>query len=103
MFTGLQHCSELHEGPLAQITKSGGTETVIYVHADHLMTPRYGTNAAGSTVWTWDSGAFGKEAATGTATVNLRFPASITTRNHALLQLEPILQPRHRALYLQRS
>ncbi|MBK6895942.1 MAG: RHS repeat-associated core domain-containing protein [Alphaproteobacteria bacterium] len=74
MFTGLQHCSELHEGPLAQITKSGGTETVIYVHADHLMTPRYGTNAAGSTVWTWDSGAFGKEAATGTATVNLRFP-----------------------------
>lgn len=74
MFTGLQHCSELHEGPLAQITKSGGTETVIYVHADHLMTPRYGTNAAGSTVWTWDSGAFGKEAPTGAATVNLRFP-----------------------------
>ncbi|MCB1591000.1 MAG: RHS repeat-associated core domain-containing protein, partial [Alphaproteobacteria bacterium] len=40
----------------------------------HLATPRAGTNAAGSTVWTWDSGAFGKEAATGSATVNLRFP-----------------------------
>ena len=74
MFTGLQHCSELHEGPLAQITKSGGTETLTYMHTDHLMTPRFGTNAAGTTVWTWDSGAFGKEVPTGTATVNLRFP-----------------------------
>lgn len=74
MFTGLQHCSELHEGALAQVTKSGGTETLTYLHTDHLATPRYGTNAAGSTVWTWDSGAFGKEAPTGTAIVNLRFP-----------------------------
>ncbi|MBK6895493.1 MAG: hypothetical protein IPH06_02745 [Alphaproteobacteria bacterium] len=64
----------LNGEPLAQIDKSGGTETVTYLHTDHLATPRYGTNAAGSTVWTWDSGAFGKEAATGTATVNLRFP-----------------------------
>jgi RHS repeat-associated protein len=64
----------LNGAPLAQIDKSGGTETVTYLHTDHLATPRYGTNAAGSTVWTWDSGAFGKEAPTGTATVNLRFP-----------------------------
>ncbi len=64
----------LNGEPLAQIDKSGGTETVIYLHTDHLATPRYGTSAAGSTVWTWDSGAFGKEAPTGTATVNLRFP-----------------------------
>ena len=74
MFTGLQQCSGPHEGLLAQVTKSGGTETLTYLHTDHLATPRYGTNAAGSTVWTWDSGAFGKEAPTGTATVNLRFP-----------------------------
>ena len=35
----------------------------------HLATPR-----AGSTVWAWESGAFGKETPTGSATVNLRFP-----------------------------
>lgn len=64
----------LNGEPLAQITKSGGTESVTYLHTDHLATPRYGTNAAGSTVWTWDSGAFGKEAPTGSSTVNLRFP-----------------------------
>jgi len=64
----------LNGEPLAQVTKSGGTETVTYLHTDHLATPRYGTNAAGSTVWTWDSGAFGKETATGSATVDLRFP-----------------------------
>ncbi len=74
MFTRLQHCSGPHEGALAQIDKSGAIETVTYLHTDHLATPRYGTNAAGSTVWTWDSGAFGKEAPTGSATVNLRFP-----------------------------
>ncbi|MBK9584833.1 MAG: RHS repeat protein [Alphaproteobacteria bacterium] len=64
----------LNGEPLAQIDKTGGTETVTYLHTDHLATPRYGTNAVGSTVWTWDSGAFGKEVPTGTATVNLRFP-----------------------------
>ena len=64
----------LNGEPLAQIDKSGGTETVTYLHTDHLATPRYGTNAAGSTVWTWDSGGFGKETPTGSATVNLRFP-----------------------------
>ena len=59
--------------PLAQID-AGSPEVLTYIHTDHLMTPRYGTNAGGSTVWTWDSGAFGKEAPTGSATVNLRFP-----------------------------
>ena len=59
--------------PVAQID-AGSPETVIYLHTDHLMTPRYATNASASTVWIWDSGAFGKEAPSGTATVNLRFP-----------------------------
>ena len=63
----------LNGEPLAQID-TGSPEVVTYLHTDHLATPRFGTNAAGSTVWTWDSGAFGKEAATGSATVNLRFP-----------------------------
>lgn len=63
----------LNGEPLAQID-AGSPEVLIYLHTDHLQTPRYGTNAGGSTVWTWDSGAFGKEAPTGTATVNFRFP-----------------------------
>ncbi|MCB9976908.1 MAG: hypothetical protein H6858_04825 [Rhodospirillales bacterium] len=58
---------------LAQVD-AGSPEVLTYLHTDHLMTPRAGSNAAGSTVWTWDSGAFGKEAATGSTTVNLRFP-----------------------------
>ncbi|MCB1724724.1 MAG: RHS repeat protein [Gammaproteobacteria bacterium] len=63
----------LNDEPLAQID-TGSPEVLTYLHTDHLMTARAGSNAAGSTVWTWNSGAFGKEAATGTATVNLRFP-----------------------------
>lgn len=56
--------------PLAQVDAEDLTD----LHTDHLGTPRYGTNAGDRTVWTWDSGAFDKEAATGSATVNLRFP-----------------------------
>lgn len=63
----------LNGEPLAQID-AGSPEVLTYIHTDHLQTPRYCTNAGGSTVWTWDSGAFGKEAPTGSATVNLRFP-----------------------------
>ena len=63
----------LNGQPLAQID-AGSPESLIYLHTDHLMTPRYATNTSGSTVWTWDSGAFGAEAPTGSATVNLRFP-----------------------------
>ncbi|MBK6895940.1 MAG: hypothetical protein IPH06_05050 [Alphaproteobacteria bacterium] len=75
----------LNGEPLAQVTKSGGTETVTYLHTDHLATPRYGTNAAGSTVWIWDSGAFGKEAPTGSVSVNLRFPGQYFDAESALL------------------
>ena len=64
----------LNGEPLAQIDKSGATESILYLHTDHLLTARYATNAAGSMVWSWDSGAFGKEAPTGSATINLRFP-----------------------------
>ncbi len=59
--------------PLAQID-AGSPESVLYLHTDHLLTARYASDAGGNTVWTWDSGAFGAEAPTGSATVNLRFP-----------------------------
>jgi RHS repeat-associated protein len=50
--------------PVAQIerTFSGGVMTgsqLVYIHADHLNTPRLATNAAGTVVWRWDSDAFG--------------------------------------------
>ena len=59
--------------PVAQID-AGSPESILYLHTDHLLTPRYATDSTGATVWSWDSGAFGAEAPTGSATVNLRFP-----------------------------
>lgn len=59
--------------PLAQVD-AGSPEVLTYLHTDHLMTPRYGTNTSASTVWSWDSGGFGAEVPTGTQTINLRFP-----------------------------
>lgn len=61
----------LNGAPLAQIN-GGSPETVTYLHTDHLGTPKFGTNAAGSQVWAWAPDAFGSGAPTGTATVNLR-------------------------------
>jgi RHS repeat-associated protein len=61
----------LNAAPLAQIN-SGTPEVLTYLHTDHLGTPRFGTNAAGSQVWAWTNDAFGTSAPTGTATVNLR-------------------------------
>lgn len=53
----------------------------IYLHADHLSTPRTGTNSSGTIVWHWNSDAFGSllpnedPDGNGTpTTVNLRFP-----------------------------
>ncbi|MCB0523247.1 MAG: hypothetical protein KDC86_01890 [Saprospiraceae bacterium] len=63
----------LNGSPLAQVD-AGSPEVLTYLHTDHLATPRFGADASGSTVWTWESGAFGTEAPTGSATVNLRFP-----------------------------
>lgn len=48
--------------------------TVFHLHSDHLNTPRSATNAAGLEVWEWNSPAFGGRAASGTLTINLRFP-----------------------------
>ena len=61
----------LNGEPLTQIN-DGSPETPTYLHTDNLGTPRYGTSAAGSQVWAWDSDAFGNAAPSGSVTVNLR-------------------------------
>jgi len=57
--------------PVAQID-GGVSETLIYLHTDHLGTPRVASNTSGVQVWSWDSDAFGVGVPTGTAEVNLR-------------------------------
>ncbi|PXW89731.1 YD repeat-containing protein [Nitrosomonas sp. Nm84] len=61
--------------PIAQMDTA-----LTYLHADHLDTPRIGTNSSGTIVWQWNSDAFGSllpnEDLDGngtTTTVNLRF------------------------------
>jgi RHS repeat-associated protein len=63
----------LNGAPFAQVT-AGSPETVAYLHTDHLGTPRYATNAAGTQVWSWNNDAFGVSTPTGSVTVNLRMP-----------------------------
>lgn len=72
--------------PIAQIdipftNNVAGTQTISYLHSDHLNTPRWATNTAKQSVWTWQSDAYGTTMAnedprsTGTkTTVPLRFP-----------------------------
>jgi len=57
--------------PVVQIDQGGITN----LHSDHLYTPRLGTNELQSTVWQWESPAFGNaEPQVEATTVNLRFP-----------------------------
>lgn len=63
----------LSDAPLAQIA-TGSPEVLTYLHTDHLGTPRYATNTAGTSVWSWTNDAFGISVPTGTVTVNLRMP-----------------------------
>jgi RHS repeat-associated protein len=63
----------LNDAPLAQIT-AGSPETLIYLHTDHLGTPRFATNTGGTQVWAWTNDAFGTSTPAGSATVNLRMP-----------------------------
>ena len=65
--------------PVAQINAIVNDE-VTYLHADHLATPRLGTNSAGTITWRWESEAFGNtspdedpDGDTINTTVNLRF------------------------------
>ncbi len=63
----------LNGQPLAQVN-AGSPETATWLHTDQLGTPRFGTNAAGTQVWAWNSDAFGNGTPTGSITVNLRLP-----------------------------
>lgn len=47
---------------------------LFYLHSDHLNTPRVATNSAQDIVWEWQSDAFGVGKASGSLTLNLRFP-----------------------------
>ena len=60
----------LNGEPLAQINDD---ESVLYLHTDHLATPRTATNQTGTQVWRWESDAFGRSAPSGSEIVNLRF------------------------------
>jgi len=63
----------LDSTPLAQVD-AGAPENVIYLHPDHLGTPRFATNSGGTQVWAWAGDAFGVGAPSGSATVNIRMP-----------------------------
>ncbi|MBK8013076.1 MAG: RHS domain-containing protein [Deltaproteobacteria bacterium] len=89
-----------------------GEVTVYWIHADHLNTPRFMTDAAGRVVWSWQSDPFGSTLPNedpdgdGTAVhLNLRFPGQFFDaetgfhENHArvydprvgrYLQVEPV-------------
>ena len=41
------------DDPVAQI-EAGITESVYYLHTDHLMTPRFATDASSEVVWRWE-------------------------------------------------
>jgi RHS repeat-associated protein len=67
--------------PIAMVDYPEGIERVTYLHADHLNTPRYGTNQTGDVVWQWQSDAFGNGLPTEdvdsdgvSVQINLRFP-----------------------------
>ncbi|MCB1937341.1 MAG: hypothetical protein KDF59_15525 [Nitrosomonas sp.] len=60
----------LNGEPLAQIDSG---ENTVYLHTDHLRTPRVATDSSASPVWHWQSDAFGNGTPTGSTTVNLRF------------------------------
>jgi RHS repeat-associated protein len=72
--------------PIAQSerTFSGSTvtsDTLVYLHADQLETPRLATDDSGTVVWRWDSDAFGigeadqdPDSDTEEVNVRLRFP-----------------------------
>mgnify|MGYP005852965365 CR=1 FL=1 len=61
----------LNGSPVAAVDAGG---TVVYIHTDHLLTPRLATDASAAIVWSWDGEAFGDAEPTGSLTLNLRFP-----------------------------
>lgn len=79
--TPIREYVHLEGEPLAQIDVTATAERITYLHTDHLATPRRGTDASGTVVWSWESEAFGATRADEdpdgdgqSLTVNLRLP-----------------------------
>jgi len=67
--------------PVAQINVVIGVDTIHYLHTDHLMTPRFATNASQQISWRWEGEAFGEtEDQAILSEVNLRFPGQYFDR-----------------------
>ncbi len=67
--------------PILQRDHTGETDVVVYLHTDHLNTPRLASDANGTIVWRMDGDAFGNGNVDGNpdrdnqyVQVNLRFP-----------------------------
>jgi RHS repeat-associated protein len=77
----------------APTTPSNNTalEKTVYLHNDHLDTPRHATDDTRTTVWRWESDAFGSTAAdadpdgdSNLTVVNLRFPGQYSDQETGL-------------------
>ncbi|WP_299598315.1 RHS repeat-associated core domain-containing protein [uncultured Microbulbifer sp.] len=74
------HYLWLGSTPIALIKSNTGKQVIVYLHADHLNTPKAGTGKAGEINWRWESNAFGMSLENPTVslkdqvTINLRFP-----------------------------
>jgi YD repeat-containing protein len=82
--------------PLAQI-EAGEPEVLTYLHVDHLGTPREGSDASGSSVWSWAyaHNAHGEDQTTGMAQVQFMLktrptPRVITQLRHCSLPMGPM-------------
>ena len=66
----------LESKPIGQIDVDGNqTDTINYIHTDHLQTPRLATGSNQTISWRWESKAFGNtQAQDFGAVINLRFP-----------------------------
>ncbi|WP_282561162.1 RHS repeat-associated core domain-containing protein [Motilimonas sp. E26] len=70
--------------PLAQVTQNATGSEIVYLHADHLNTPRKATNEQQQVVWQWSSDAYGNGAAhedvdgdQQLTQIDLRFPGQL--------------------------
>ncbi|WGL15413.1 DUF6531 domain-containing protein [Microbulbifer bruguierae] len=74
------HYLWLGSTPIAHIKDSNENQAITYLHADHLNTPRAGTDKTNNITWRWESDAFGVPMKKSTSskenqiTINLRFP-----------------------------